>query len=570
MSASEDETKKQLVVKLAPLTPEVLQKYSPKVPRSQKREKLRKNIVGFEPHTPKASIELTLELKKVINERNILTSKTRKRVFDCLDELKSNTEEESRNFKKEKALLEIVNSEIKYVKQLEIIINFFMKPVQEKKLLKIDDYEVLFGNITTIYNINKELLEELDKGFDNVPHAFSKIAPFLKLYSVYAYQFRNNLKILQNARSCNPAFASFIESQETRPEVQTKLSALLITPIQRVPRYKLLLTHLYELSIPKDKNYKLLKECMVKIEEAASHINKVVDQQENAQRLLELHRYMRAGEPNIITPGRVLKKEGILHKMSTKKNGHSEKLYVVLMNDIILFTKMKKEHLLVGSLKVCNIFPLNKTKITEILDKGCMKLTSQEEELILYHDQLSEMVAWVESIQNAIDSYLEDRTLRKESSNRRAVKRKDINEYHEIGVSPGQPLKKRKTQAPTRPQDVNSTPQLHHRIAARRSIHSAYNSTPIKLEDNPETLHLNGTGFPMLETSAFSNDNDSKIEESANEDTLKPKPDQEKVDGKDEIFVFGRQNNDQNVSKISSFFKSFGTGIKGFLGFKKH
>lgn len=36
------------------------------------------------------------------------------------------------------------------------------------------------------------------------------------------------------------------------------------------------------------------------------------------------------------------------------------------------------------------------------------------------------------------------KTLRKESSNRRAVKRKDINEYHEIGLSPGQPLKKRK------------------------------------------------------------------------------------------------------------------------------
>lgn len=52
--------------------------------------------------------------------------------------------------------------------------------------------------------------------------------------------------------------------------------------------------------------------------------------------------------------------------MSTKKNGHSEKLYVVLMNDIIIFNKMKKEDLVVGSLKVDCIFPLNKCKVIEV------------------------------------------------------------------------------------------------------------------------------------------------------------------------------------------------------------
>lgn len=173
------------------------------------------------------------------------------------------------------------------------------------------------------------------------------------------------INYFQNARGCNPVFAKFIENQETRPEVQNKLSALLITPIQRVPRYKLLLNQLYELTTPTDKDYTLLKgksycnqeqiivkaisltiiffnvlltlaieikitehltfrtyiknaiyiilnflliclivDCMKKIEEAALHINKVIEEQENAQRLLELQRYLRGGEPNIITPGK--------------------------------------------------------------------------------------------------------------------------------------------------------------------------------------------------------------------------------------------------------------------------
>lgn len=183
-------------VKLTRLTPKDLTKHTgSKISPTSKHVKAKKN--NFDPHTPKASVELALELKKVINERNILTSKTRKRVFDCLDEIKSSSETERRDFKREKALLEIVNSEIKYVKQLETIIEFFMVPVQDQVLLKPDDYEILFGNIRTIYNINKELLEQLDQGFDHIPQAFNKIAPFLKLYSVYAYGFKNQLKILQ-------------------------------------------------------------------------------------------------------------------------------------------------------------------------------------------------------------------------------------------------------------------------------------------------------------------------------------------------------------------------------------
>ncbi|KAF7269734.1 hypothetical protein GWI33_017252 [Rhynchophorus ferrugineus] len=540
-------------------------------PKDMKKNKVALSAlkhVSNDPRTPKASIELSQELKKVINERNMLTSKTRKRVFEALDEIKSKSEEETRTFKREKALLEIVNSEIKYVRQLETIINFFMKPVQEKRLLKTDDFEILFGNITTIYRINKELLEELDKGYHNVANAFSKIAPFLKLYSVFAYDFRNNLRILQNARTLNPLFAKFVENQESRPEVQSKLSALLITPIQRVPRYKLLLTQLYELTSPKEKDYKHLRECLLKIEDAALHINNIVEEQENAQRLLELQRCLRSGEPNIIMPGRKLKREGILNKMSTK-NGHSEKLYVVLMNDIIMFNKMKKEEPVLNSLKVSCIFPLNKSKVIEVLDKGCLKVISQDEELILYHDQLCETIKWIESINLAIQNYLEDRkTLRKESSNRRPVKRKDVNEYHEIGLSPGQPLKKRKFMNPQHTPDLS---RLSRRLTARRSIRSACNSTPIRLESNPETSHLSSTsGFPPLETSNFACGSTLKI------DRIDPVPDVAEIkrrddetglDARSDVFVFGKKHEEQNTTRFGSFFNGIKSTFKGMFGF---
>lgn len=185
-------------------------------------------------------------------------------------------------------------------------------------------------------------------------------------------------------------------------------------------------------------------ECLTKIDNVAEHINKVVEDQENMQRLLELQRSLRSGEPNIIKPGRKLLKEGILTKMSSK-HGCSEKLYAVLMSDIIMFNKMKKDELPINSMKCLSIFPLSKCRVVEVPDKGCLRIVCQEEELILYHDQYNETKKWIDAISNAIENYLSDRkTLRKDNSSRRPVKRKDLHEYHEVGLSPGRPLKKRK------------------------------------------------------------------------------------------------------------------------------
>lgn len=185
-------------------------------------------------------------------------------------------------------------------------------------------------------------------------------------------------------------------------------------------------------------------ECREKIYEVAEHINKIVDDQENMQRLLELQRSLCSGEPNIIKPGRKLLKEGILVKMSTKQ-GPSQKLYAVLMNDIIIFNKMKKEHVNVNSLKCVSIFPLSKCRVVEVPDKGCLRIVCEDEELIMYHKQYSETKKWIDSITGAIQNYLSDRrTLKKDNSARRPVKRKDMHEYHEVGLSPGRPMKKRK------------------------------------------------------------------------------------------------------------------------------
>lgn len=53
---------------------------------------------------------------------------------------------------------------------------------------------------------------------------------------------------LQSMPKSNPSLHEFISNQETRPEVGIKISSLLIAPIQRIPRYLLLLKELKSLT----------------------------------------------------------------------------------------------------------------------------------------------------------------------------------------------------------------------------------------------------------------------------------------------------------------------------------
>jgi hypothetical protein len=52
------------------------------------------------------------------------------------------------------------------------------------------------------------------------------------------------------------------------------------------------------------------------VEKAADHINGLVQEQENMQRMLKLQSCLCSGRPRIVTPGRRLLKEGLLLKVS--------------------------------------------------------------------------------------------------------------------------------------------------------------------------------------------------------------------------------------------------------------
>ncbi|KAL7732077.1 hypothetical protein ACLKA6_015838 [Drosophila palustris] len=398
------------------------------------RQKNHKQGVGMSPHTP---LSFSRELRQVLQERNLLTAKSRKKVCSMLDSNSSspigspNPESGKRMGFRLQAVQEIISSEKSYLEQLELLMNFFVRPLKEQAIIDASNHTALFGQIEMIHNLNGEFLRELEANMENVAQAFLKMAPFFKLYSVYAFDYRGALFILQDLISKNPVFRKFLEETESRPEVQRKLNSLMIVPIQRVPRYKLLLEQVLLYTSPADADYKLLKESVKEIEATASHINACVEEQEITQYLIHLQNSLVNRTPNIVKPSRRVIKEGMLFKITHK--GQQIKRYCVLMSDIFMYCKVIKERppntQVENSLECCCIFPLKKCKVYEMLP-GNFKLTCQSDGIIFGTDDLQLSRTWVGFIRDAIDLHVQCRkTLRKDSSKRTPIRKKDMKKF---------------------------------------------------------------------------------------------------------------------------------------------
>lgn len=191
----------------------------PRTPRRQYNA-----AYGTDFFTPPAQTSLSRELKQVLTERNLLTAKSRRKgnlkpfvqltklqlnfrfiVCTMLDE--STTSSSPRNSEMDKrksfrlqAIQEILTSERSYLNQLEKLMEFFVRPLKQLQIISSDQFMALFGQVEMIYNLNQELLSELETDLENVAKAFKRMAPFFKLYSVYAFDYNRAQLILQVRR----------------------------------------------------------------------------------------------------------------------------------------------------------------------------------------------------------------------------------------------------------------------------------------------------------------------------------------------------------------------------------
>jgi triple functional domain protein len=147
--------------------------------------------------------------------------------------------------KKEFIMSELLQTERTYVKDLEVVIETFLKEHRSgtnvpKKLAGKDN--VVFGNIEDIYQFHKQIfLKELEK-YQTIPedvgHCFVTWAAKFDIYVNYCQNKPiSNDFVVQNG-------GTYFDDIQKKYKIEHSLPAYLIKPVQRITKYQLLLKDL--------------------------------------------------------------------------------------------------------------------------------------------------------------------------------------------------------------------------------------------------------------------------------------------------------------------------------------
>uniref|UniRef100_A0A673HYQ2 T-lymphoma invasion and metastasis-inducing protein 1-like n=1 Tax=Sinocyclocheilus rhinocerous TaxID=307959 RepID=A0A673HYQ2_9TELE len=192
-----------------------------------------------------------------------------------------------------KVISELVDTERTYVKDLNILIERYLNPLQKERFLSQDELDVLFGNLAEMVEFQVEFLKTLDDGTRLVPDLdklervdqFKKVlfslggsflyyADRFKIYSAFCASHTKVPKVLTKAKT-DPEFKAFLAERNPRQQHSSTLESYLIKPIQRVLKYPLLLRELHSLTDPDSEEHYHLDVAMKAMNKVASHINEM-------------------------------------------------------------------------------------------------------------------------------------------------------------------------------------------------------------------------------------------------------------------------------------------------------
>ncbi|XP_012581439.1 PREDICTED: FYVE, RhoGEF and PH domain-containing protein 3 [Condylura cristata] len=238
---------------------------------------------------------------------------------------------------------ELLNTEETYVKRLHLLDQVFCT-----KLTKVGiPQEVItgiFSNISSIYRFHGQfLLPELQKRitqeWDTNPRLgdiLQKLAPFLKMYGEYMKNFDKAMELVSTWTQRSPIFKNTVQDiQKLEVCGNLTLQHHMLEPVQRVPRYELLLKDYLKRLPANARDRKDAERSLELISTAANHSNTAIRKMEKMHKLLEVYERL-GGEEDIVNPANELIKEGHILKLSAK-NGTAQDRHLFLFNSMILY-----------------------------------------------------------------------------------------------------------------------------------------------------------------------------------------------------------------------------------------
>ncbi|KAF9921680.1 hypothetical protein FBU30_008237 [Linnemannia zychae] len=236
---------------------------------------------------------------------------------------------------------------------------------------------------------------------------FVEIAPFLKMYSSYVKTYSSALTLINDFMNRNDRFTEFLKSTARKSECKNlDFQAYLMLPVQRIPRYKMLLESLLRHTPEDHPDHRKLQTAFESMEQTANFVNETIRQHEMFGEMVGLQSKITGMNEPLIIPGRVMLKRGNVWKVCRR---NVQLRMIILFSDCIVWTSPSLNplddtltfHRKVG-LENCTVIGADDPDPT----KNAFQIMSPEKSSQVYVDTLREKEAWMVAIRRATQEYL--------------------------------------------------------------------------------------------------------------------------------------------------------------------
>ncbi|XP_077568493.1 phosphatidylinositol 3,4,5-trisphosphate-dependent Rac exchanger 1 protein isoform X2 [Stigmatopora nigra] len=249
-------------------------------------------------------------------------------------------------------LNEMLNTERDYVRTLLFLQSAFLQRIRQtaddQQCLSPEHVKILFSNIEDILELHKEVLSSLEAILQPEPqphHALGHVfLQFRESFSVYGEYCSNHEKALRLLMELNkiPHIRTFLLHCMLlggKKSTDIPLEGYLLTPIQRICKYPLLLKELLKRTPKKHTDYPAVEEALQAMKAVCSNINETKRQMEKLEALEQLQSHIEGWEGTNLTD---ICTELLLHGNLLKISaGNIQERVFFLFDNLLVYCKRK-------------------------------------------------------------------------------------------------------------------------------------------------------------------------------------------------------------------------------------
>eukprot|EP00004_Rigifila_ramosa_P013278 TRINITY_DN2926_c0_g1_i2.p1 TRINITY_DN2926_c0_g1~~TRINITY_DN2926_c0_g1_i2.p1 ORF type:complete len:463 (-),score=77.61 TRINITY_DN2926_c0_g1_i2:40-1233(-) len=222
---------------------------------------------------------------------------------------------------------ELQSTEHTYVKGLETLMKSFVEPLTadaKKPVLAKDEARSMFSDVPVLLNMHKNWVVLLDQRLSawspsqRLGDVLKDLCKFLRLYPSYVNNFNESLATFDRCSKSNARFKQHLDERLFSPECSGKdLPSYLILPIQRIPRYKMLVEELIKNTWRFHCDYEDLAAALAEISQTAIYVNEQKRNAENLRIVMSIENRLVGKKPGTITEAH---RRYICHENFTRVN----------------------------------------------------------------------------------------------------------------------------------------------------------------------------------------------------------------------------------------------------------